>query len=188
MSRNSLFGRHDREEDEESWHVHEGTRRVGDLLHQVHQAEPWHVPGSLFESFNVESWSFDCDASRLDQPPNDLLFGMFFSQALSQVCGATTGSILIVGYGLLCMVGCQSNTVILFYHGSVDAVRPGSAGIVARFVVCVVHSWRWALSCGVVHSSGLCLLDRGEFAKWSFLDRCCLLCRETQEEHLRNLI
>ena len=41
------------------------------------------------------------------------------------------------------------------------AVRPGSAGIVARFVVCVVDSWRWALSFGVVFSGGPCLLDSG---------------------------
>ena len=40
-------------------------------------------------------------------------------------------------------------------------MRPGSAGIVARLVVCVVDSWRWALSCGVVFSGGPCLLDRG---------------------------
>ena len=58
--------------------------------------------------------------------------------------------------------------MILFHHGSatlVDArgawLRPGSAGIVVRFVVCVVDSWRWALSCGVVFSGGPCLLDRG---------------------------
>ena len=31
--------------------------------------------------------------------------------------------------------------------------------MVARFVVCVVDSWRWAPSCGVVLSGGPCLLD-----------------------------
>ena len=60
------------------------------------------------------------------------------------------------------------------------AVRPGSAGIVARLVVCVVESWRWALSCGVVFSGGLCLLDSGGLSKPA--------CGETQEEHLGNLI
>ena len=40
-------------------------------------------------------------------------------------------------------------------------MRPGSAGIVARFVVCAVNSWRWAFSCGVVFYGGPCLLDIG---------------------------
>ena len=62
----------------------------------------------------------------------------------------------------------MTHTVILLHHGSVtlvdargDLLRPGSAGIVARFFVCVVDSWWWALSFGVVFSGGPCLLDRG---------------------------
>ena len=37
---------------------------------------------------------------------------------------------------------------------------------------CVVDTWRWVLSCGVVFSGGLFLLDSGGFS-------------ETQEEQLR---
>ena len=43
-----------------------------------------------------------------------------------------------------------------------------------------MESWRWALSCGVVFSGGLCLLDSGGLSKPA--------CGETQEEHPRNLI
>ena len=59
-------------------------------------------------------------------------------------------------------------------------MRPESAGIVARFVVCVVDSWRWALSCGVAFSGEPCLLGQ-----W-WLDG--LVSGETEEEHLRNLV
>ena len=55
-------------------------------------------------------------------------------------------------------------------------MRPGETGIVARFVVCVVDSWRWALSCGVVHSGGL-------FAgsSWWLVEPAC---GETQDQQL----
>ena len=70
--------------------------------------------------------------------------------------------------------------VIFFHHGSVtlfdargDWLRPGSAGIVARFVV---DSWLAEFSAVKnVVVAGLWLLDE-------------LVSGETQEEHLRNLI
>ena len=58
------------------------------------------------------------------------------------------------------------------------AVRPGSAGIVARFVVCVVDSWWLALWCRVLWWTVFA-------GSWLFDE---LVCGERQEEQLRYLI
>ena len=76
-------------------------------------------------------------------------------------------------------------------------MRPVSAGIVARLVVCVVDSWRWGLSCGVVFSGGPCLLDRGGLSSlravkrrrssWEFHETSTLAKEDQRQQVMNNL-
>mmetsp|Transcript_65632 Transcript_65632/g.173807 ORF Transcript_65632/g.173807 Transcript_65632/m.173807 type:complete len:346 (-) Transcript_65632:268-1305(-) len=69
----------------------------------MYQAAP------VLDSFNEESCLFACDASRLDQPLNVFFFGMCFDWRSRSGCMMPTQNpVLIVGYGWLCLVGCQS--------------------------------------------------------------------------------
>ena len=73
---------------------------------------------SLLQYLNVESCSFAFDGVRLDQPPADFFSGVFFDWRSRRVYDATTGSLLRVGYGWLCVVGFQSRNRGTFVFGS----------------------------------------------------------------------
>ena len=47
----------------------------------------------------------------------------------------------------------------------------GAQGSLFDSLICVVDSWRWALSCGVVFSGGPCLLDRGGLSSLRAVER-----------------